>query len=562
MDPFLILAVGMVIVVASILLLRLHAFLALVAAALVVGALTPPEAILGYLRDRGAGVVENVDETTGQVEFTKAKGQTVEEGMLLLVYVQESEQPSAQPIARLRAIALGEDDPRRKNNRAVAVIERGPVKQGDRVLDQASWSSTVGKSRQMAATRVAEAFGATCVKIGILIAMASIIGKCLLESGAADRIIRSALSLFGEKRAAQSFLFSGFLLGIPVFFDTVFYLMIPLGKALRMRTGRDYLLYILTITAGASMAHSLVPPTPGPLIVVEILGVSVGAMMLGGCYVGLFTAVFGYYYASWANRKWEIPLRGSAEFSLEELEKISNRDESQLPPLWLSLLPILLPVLLIGGNTILDPKIIGFDPNETLKNTMEILGDKNIALIVSAAIALAMLVRQKRKENKPGRQAMADGVAAALASGGVIILITAAGGSFGAMLQQTGIGIRIGELADKYQIAVLPLAFFVTALVRTAQGSATVAMITAAGILASFATSPDLGFHPVYLAMAIGCGSKPIAWMNDSGFWVICKMSGMTEAETLKTLTPMTTCMGLVGLAVTMVTSWLLPLTG
>jgi len=148
----------------------------------------------------------------------------------------------------------------------------------------------------------------------------------------------------------------------------------------------------------------------------------------------------------------------------------------------------------------------------------------------------------------------------ALSSGGLIILITSAGGAFGSVLQQTGIGCRIQELATSYQIAVLPLAFFVTAVVRTAQGSATVAMITAVGILSGLAGGGQLGFNPLYLALAIGCGSKLIAWMNDSGFWVICKMSGMTEGETLKTCSAMMTVMGIVGLLVIMVLARLFPL--
>jgi GntP family gluconate:H+ symporter len=148
----------------------------------------------------------------------------------------------------------------------------------------------------------------------------------------------------------------------------------------------------------------------------------------------------------------------------------------------------------------------------------------------------------------------------ALSSGGLIILITSAGGAFGGILQQTGIGFRIQELAASYHIAVLPLAFLVTAIVRTAQGSATVAMITAVGILGGLAGGGQLGFHPVYLALVIGCGSKLIPWMNDSGFWVICKMSGMTEGETLKTCSTMMTLMGIVGLFVIMILARLFPL--
>ena len=401
--------------------------------------------------------------------------------------------------------------------------------------------------------RVAQGFGRTCGQIGIIIAMASIIGTCLLKSGAADRIVRTTLKWLGERRAPLSFMGSGFLLGIPVFFDTVFYLMIPLGKAMYMRTGRNYLLYVLSIVAGATMAHSLVPPTPGPLFIANELGVDLGLMILAGCVLGAFTASAGYAYAHWASRTWAVPLRESKE-SLLELAELSKRDDSELPPVWLAVLPILLPVALIAARTGLD-SMLGLDPEQSgLMRLILNLGDKNIALILAAIIALLVLVK-----NSSGEDTIAD-VRGALSSAGVIILITSSGGAFGNALQQTGIGNAIQELSTTYQISVLPLAFFLTTMVRTAQGSATVAMITAAGIFSGMADPAQLGFHPVYLCLAVGCGSKPIWWMNDSGFWVVTQMSGMTEKESLKTLTPMNLIMGLVGLAVTMLLAELFPL--
>ena len=142
---------------------------------------------------------------------------------------------------------------------------------------------------QSVGKKIASTFGNTASKIGILIAMASIIGTCLLRSGAADRLLRSALNLFGEKNAPAAFLSSGFTLGIPVFFDTVFYLLVPLSKALSLRSGKNYLFYLTATVAGAAMAHSLVPPTPGPLFVAGELGVDLGVMILAGLVVGLFT---------------------------------------------------------------------------------------------------------------------------------------------------------------------------------------------------------------------------------------------------------------------------------
>jgi GntP family gluconate:H+ symporter len=166
-----------------------------------------------------------------------------------------------------------------------------------------------------------------------------------------------------------------------------------------------------------------------------------------------------------------------------------------------------------------------------------------------------MLILYKRGDKKSVTSAQE-----ALMSAGVIILITSAGGAFGAMLQQTGISTRISELTQDYQMALIPLAFLISAVVRTAQGSATVAMITASGILSGIATTMSLEYHMLYIGLAVACGSKLIPWMNDSGFWIVCKMSNLTEQEALKTFSPMLTIMGIVGLLVTMLAAKIFPL--
>ena len=414
-----------------------------------------------------------------------------------------------------------------------------------------------------AAERVATGFGRTCASIGILIAMAAVIGKCLLDSGAADRIVRWALRLLGKERAPLAFLSSSFVLSIPVFFDTVFYLMIPLAKATRLRSGRNYLFYVLAILAGGTMAHSLVPPTPGPLFVADKLGVNLAAMIAGGCAVGLVAAAVGYAFAAWANRRWDLPLRESPDVSLAEMEQIAARGEHELPPVWLSLAPIVLPVVLIAGQTAVATWLDAAGPGGApawlvgARPAVDTLGNKNVALILAAAVALGTLWWQKRAS----RAELAAAVQTALASGGVIILITSAGGALGATMGQCGVAGEMARLTrDIHPVLILPVAFAVTALLRGAQGSATVAMITSVGILQEVALSGQLGFHPVYLALAIGCGSKPLPWMNDSGFWVICKMSGMTETEGLRTITPQLTLMGIAGLAATMIGAAILPL--
>ncbi|MCC5928686.1 MAG: GntP family permease [Cyclobacteriaceae bacterium] len=409
--------------------------------------------------------------------------------------------------------------------------------------------------------RVAKAFGTTAGQIGILIAMAAIIGKCMLVSGAAERIVRAILGLTGEKKAPLAFLSSSFFLGIPVFFDTVFYLMIPLAKAMSIRLKKSYLLLVLCITAGAAMANSLVPPTPGPLFLVVEMNIPIGMMMIGGFLVGLVTIIVGYFFAVWANKQWEIPLRDSLDAPLNEIKSLAEGSSRELPSISLSLLPIFIPLFLISARAAMDtfPVLIEMQKSEGMASgllrSISFLGEKNLALVLGGLAALLTVVLQKSKE----KDALVSAVQAALTSGGYIILITASGGAFGAMLQQTGISFRIAELTASYQMALIPLAFFITALVRTAQGSATVAMITASGIMAGM-SQVNLEYHQLYLGLSIACGSKLVPWMNDSGFWIVCKMSNLTEKEALRTFSPLLTIMGFAGLAVIMLAAKIFPL--
>jgi len=437
-----------------------------------------------------------------------------------------------------------------------AVIEHAALAKG------ATQAAAHQLSSKSIGERIALEFGNTCGKLGILIAMAAIIGKCMLESGAAERIVRSLLKVTGIDKAPLAFLAGSFFIGIPVFFDTVIFLMIPLAKAMTMRIGKNYLLFILAIMAGASMANSLVPPAPGPLFLVGEMQIPIGLMMIGGFLLGLITITTGFLFARYANRKWPIPLRDSLDARLEDIKLASMKEDRQLPPLWLSLLPVLVPLIFICVNTALTSfshSSASVKPSLFMGGLIRLLGflgDKYIALAAGGFIALVLLARQKGTD----REGLTAFVQAALMSGGAIILITAAGGTFGGMLQQSGISTRIAELTEGYQMALIPLAFLVAAVVRTAQGSATVAVITASGMLSGMATHGHLAYHPLYLGLAIGCGSKLVPWMNDAGFWVVCKISNLTEGEALKTIAPMQTIMGVAGLIGVLIAARLLPL--
>lgn len=420
-----------------------------------------------------------------------------------------------------------------------------------------SAAEAIKLSHKSIGERIGTEFGNTCAKIGILIAMAAIIGKAMLDSGAAEKIIRAMLKVTGVKNAPIGFVLSSFFLTIPVFVDTVIFLMMPLAKAMGMRLGKNYLLLALSVIAGAVMANSYVPPSPGPLFLVGALNVPIGLMMVCGSILGLCTITVGYLIAIWLNKKYPTPLRDAPDARLEDIAAIANKDDKDLPSLGLALLPAVFPLVTICIRSAVE----AFASHNTplLNGIMEVVlffGDKNIALLTGAIFALLVLVYQKRM----AKQAVTGFVQTALMSGGGIILITAAGGAFGGMLQQSGISQRIAEMTKDYQMALIPLAFFITAVVRTAQGSATVALITASGILAGMAQNANLGFHPVYLCLAIGSGAKLIPWMNDAGFWIMCKTSNLTEQEALKTIAPMQSLMGLTGLILTMIAAQLFPL--
>ena len=420
-------------------------------------------------------------------------------------------------------------------------------------------AAALAYSKKGVGERIAAEFGNTCAKIGILIAMAAIIGKCMLESGSAEKIIRTLLKAIGIEKSPIAFLISSFFLGIPIFFDTVIFLMVPLAKAITLKSGKNYLLFIMCIMSGAAMANSLVPPAPGPLFLIGEMHIPIGLMMLSGVIVGLFTITSGYFFSVWMNGRVLVPLRDSPDARLEDLKIIANKESDNLPNLFQALLPVLIPLLLICADAITgailktNPKIA---ISKTLIGLIKFFGDKNVAIILGGLFALYIM--SKFKKNKG--ESLSPFVQNALMSAGGIILITAAGGAFGGMLQQTGISAEIGSMTANYQMALIPLAFFITALIRTSQGSATVALITASGILSGMASGAQLNFNPVYIGLAIGCGSKLFMWMNDPGFWIVCKLSNLTEREALKTISPLLVVMGFTGLIVILIAAKLFPI--
>jgi gluconate:H+ symporter, GntP family len=403
-----------------------------------------------------------------------------------------------------------------------------------------------------------EGFGRTAAGVAISIGLASIIGFCLMESGAADRVVRRFLDVFGERNAGIALLVSTYVLSIPIFFDTMFMLMAPLAKALHVRTGKNYLLYVLCVCCGGVITHSLTVPHPGPIAAVENLKIDVGLSIIGGIIAGIIPAVAGYGIACFLNRRMHVPLRAIPGTPVADLEMIIEKREAELPSLLGSLLPIILPIAMISLSSILkvgDGTGNAWLPAGGLRETIDFFGDKNIALFIGAFLSVRLLARQKKYD----RVKIAELLGPPLETAGMIILITSAGGAFGSMIRNAGVGGAVEKLSDSLGLSLIFLSYLMALIFRVAQGSATVAMLTASAIMFPM-IGPDLPYHPVYLFLSIGFASFGMSWMNDSGFWVVSRLSGMTEKETLKSFSVLLTLVSFVGLIVTWLGSILIPL--
>jgi GntP family gluconate:H+ symporter len=395
----------------------------------------------------------------------------------------------------------------------------------------------------------ANEFGVLASKVGIVIALASIIGMCLLESGSAEKVVRWFLDIFGEKRAGLALLVSTYIVSIPIFFETIFMLLVPLARALRRRTGKDYLMYLMGICCAGAITHTMVIPHPGPAALAGSLHINPGLTILVGLVTGLVPLALGWLAILWINHR--MPVNPAAGAASEQEPDMAESDD-HLPPLFWSLLPILLPVLLIGAASA--ATALGSRCPAFIHGLFLFLGNRHVALLIGVFIATGVLMRHRGMSLSQVTQRMGP----PLETAAMVILIICAGGSFGEVLKQAGIGKAIAALAGDYHLNLIFLAYLVAVIIRIAQGSVTVAMITTASIVYPMMAG-GLPYHPIYIFLAIGYGALFVSWMNDGGFWVVSKLGGLTEKQTLASWTVLTGVISLAGLAVTWVLSNLLP---
>ena len=379
--------------------------------------------------------------------------------------------------------------------------------------------------------------GKTLGHIALVVALGTMLGKMMAESGGAEQIARTMIRWFGEKNVHWAMVFIAFLVGFPIFFEVGFVLLIPIAFNVARRTGTSMLLVGLPMVAGLSVVHGLVPPHPAAMIAVGEYQANVGRTISYALLVGIPTAIIaGPIFAKWIAPRIQLP----AVNPLEE-QFIHADAERQLPGFGITLMTILLPVflMLLGGwaNLIATP-------GTALNDFLLFIGNSVVALLIATLVSFYTL-GIARGFNRDSILKFSHDCLAPTAG---ITLLVGAGGGLNRILVEAGIAKEIVAFSSEMALTPLMMGWLVAALMRIATGSATVAMSTAAGIVAPIALAANYP-HPELLVIATGAGSLILSHVNDGGFWLIKEYFNMTVTQTLKTWTVLETIISLVALA-------------
>jgi len=396
---------------------------------------------------------------------------------------------------------------------------------------------------------IQEGMGGTLGFIAVVVGLGAIFGQMLESSGGARSLAQFLLKKFGKNNASWALMLTGFVIGIPIFLDVGFIILIPLVYALARDTKKSLLFYAIPLLAGLAVTHTMVPPTPGPMAVANILGVDIGYVVLYGLIVGLPTAaIAGPLFGRFISQK--IIVNPPPEILQQDF--IDAEREKSFPSFWTIALLILTPLLLILVATFVNLAIEkGAVSKSLFTDIIVFLGHPFTALIIATLLSILLCIKRKMP-----KQEILDLSTKSLGPAGIIILVTGAGGVLKQILIDSGIGkILAGSIADS-SVPLIFLAWSLSALVRITQGSATVAMITAAGIMAPILPVFNLSQPAIALiVVSIASGATILSHVNDSGFWIVSKYLGMNEKQTLQSWTVMETIIAVSGLIFTLLLS-------
>lgn len=414
------------------------------------------------------------------------------------------------------------------------------------------------------ANTITTSMGSSLGFIATIIGVGAIFGALLEHSGGTQALANTMLKRFGQKRAPWAMLLTGFIISIPVFLDVALVILAPLLYALARDTKKPLLVFGLPLVAGMAVTHAFVPPTPGPVAVAYFLNVQLGYVIMWGIAVGLPTAIIcGPWLCTKVATFVDVPIP-------EHAAATEPMEESKLPPFALILALIALPIALILCNTIVEQTATSGIPAGLSKadrgaevarllselpawqQVVHFIGHPVVSLMLSTLLAIWFLGTRRGSS----KEQILELSTRALGPAGIIILITGAGGVFKGVLKSTGIDVALTAAFESVNISIVVLAYVFATLIRIAQGSATVAMLTAAGLMTAFVALADPALNQSQLALitcAIAAGATGFSHVNDSGFWMISRYMGMNEKQTLKTWTLVSTAISVVSFAIILV---------
>jgi GntP family gluconate:H+ symporter len=381
--------------------------------------------------------------------------------------------------------------------------------------------------------------------IAIVVGVGTMLGKMMAESGAATRIATTLIDSFGERRVHWAIMVVAFIVGMPVFFQVGFVLLVPLVFTIARRTGMSLLKIGIPLVAGLSVVHGMLPPHPAAMLAVGTFGADTGLTILYGLLVGFPTAALaGPIFATWVAPRVALPAGNPMAAQLE------GSSVGETPGFGISLFTVLIPVILMLLASAAD---LGLGEGSPARAGLHFVGHPIVALMLALLFSFWSLGRARRFTREQILKFCND----CLAPTATILLVIGAGGGFNQVLIQSGVGRAVAAMAAGSEASPLLLAWVVAALIRVATGSATVAMTTAAGIVAPIAASIP-GTNAELLVLASGAGALVLSHVNDAGFWLIKEFFNMTVQQTLKTWTVAETIIGVAGLGFTLLLSLVL----
>ncbi|MBQ0846781.1 GntP family permease [Streptomyces sp. NPDC057621] len=430
--------------------------------------------------------------------------------------------------------------------------------------------------RSASVSMIESGMGGILGHVAIIIGLGTMLGAILEVSGGAEALSTRLLNLFGEKRAPLAMGLTGLIFGIPVFFDVGIFVLAPIVYAAAKRSGKSILLYCMPLLAGLSMTHAFLPPHPGPVAAAGLFKVDLGWVILMGIVVGIPAVLAAWAYAAWIGKRLFVPVPQDMLEAADEAkaavaeERAARRaaarstgtpdnaaageagtvattttpDDYAEEPVSLPTVFLIIgtPLLLILAATF---SSIALDPS-TFRSVVEFFGHPFVALTIALLMAYYLLGIRRGWS----RKSLETVSTSSLKPVGNILLVVGAGGVFGAVLKGSGIADALADTFNDVGLPVIVLAYLISVVLRVAQGSATVAIVTTAGIVVPLVEGQDLSqAHLALIIMAISAGSIFASHVNDGGFWIVAKYFGISERDTLKSWTVLETVLSVAGFA-------------